>query len=553
MLARNDWVVPMFNGQLRTHKPILLYWLQMPAMAIFGQTEFAARCGSAAMASLAALAIFFFLRWHSTASHAFWSATALASSLMFVVAGRAATPDAALIATSTLGILGVALHCQRSTGAWTRWSTLGYGALGFAVLAKGPVGFVLPMIVVGSWQFLEQLPPIDAATSRTSVFAWKSMLAAGWQALRRTLQRLHVVAGIAIVLSVAAPWYLWVGLRTDGAWLQGFFLDHNLGRAMSAMEGHSGGWWFYPLACLVGLFPWSMLLIPIAGWTGSHWSGRPCSPWTRLGALWLGTYILMFSLAQTKLPSYITPGYPGAAILIGGMLADWRSGRERLTRAWQLFGAAVFVGVGLVIGLAIAYLATQSNLPALRYQGCWGAGFLLIGLLFAIGYFDRVPAMMPPLILVSALIFAGGIFGVASSAVDRHRRDLNAMLALPATDEGVEIPAKAWRSLRAIEPSWVYYLGQPIEEWPGMLPPSDSDLADKSTRLDTMAQFLQKPGHRLLLDAEQWEAWREYLDRKYGLSLRQVGQIPLFLKEQVVLVVEAVQDQPAAKVARGQP
>ncbi|MFN9917248.1 MAG: hypothetical protein ACK53L_31970, partial [Pirellulaceae bacterium] len=152
----------------------------------------------------------------------------------------------------------------------------------------------------------------------------------------------------------------------------------------------------------------------------------------------------------------------------------WRSGRERLTRAWQLFGAAVFVGVGLVIGLAIAYLATQSNLPALRYQGCWGAGFLLIGLLFAIGYFDRVPAMMPPLILVSALIFAGGIFGVASSAVDRHRRDLNAMLALPATDEGVEIPAKAWRSLRAIEPSWVYYLGQPIEEWPGMLPPSDS-------------------------------------------------------------------------------
>jgi hypothetical protein len=68
-----------------------------------------------------------------------------------------------------------------------------------------------------------------------------------------------------------------------------------------------------------------------------------------------------------------------------------------------------------------------------------------------------------------------------------------------------------------------------------------------------MAQFLQKPGHRLLLDAEQWEAWREYLDRKYGLSLRQVGQIPLFLKEQVVLVVEAVQDQPAAKVARGQP
>ncbi len=47
MLERNDWIVPMFNGELRTHKPILLYWLQMPAIAILGPTDFAARMGSA--------------------------------------------------------------------------------------------------------------------------------------------------------------------------------------------------------------------------------------------------------------------------------------------------------------------------------------------------------------------------------------------------------------------------------------------------------------------------------------------------------------------------
>ena len=31
MMAANDWVVPVFNSELRTHKPILLYWFMMTA------------------------------------------------------------------------------------------------------------------------------------------------------------------------------------------------------------------------------------------------------------------------------------------------------------------------------------------------------------------------------------------------------------------------------------------------------------------------------------------------------------------------------------------
>ena len=109
MLNRGDWIVPMFNDQLRTHKPILLYWLQMTSFSVFGETDFAARAASASMATLAVLATFWLGKKMIDSAAGFWSAAALATSLMFVVAGRAATPDACLVATSTIGIVGLVL------------------------------------------------------------------------------------------------------------------------------------------------------------------------------------------------------------------------------------------------------------------------------------------------------------------------------------------------------------------------------------------------------------------------------------------------------------
>ena len=43
MMAANDWIVPTFNAELRTHKPILLYWLTIASYSVFGISEFGAR------------------------------------------------------------------------------------------------------------------------------------------------------------------------------------------------------------------------------------------------------------------------------------------------------------------------------------------------------------------------------------------------------------------------------------------------------------------------------------------------------------------------------
>ncbi len=53
MMQRGDWVTPIFNGELREQKPVLLYWLMMSAYTMFGFGEFGARFWSAADGSAA--------------------------------------------------------------------------------------------------------------------------------------------------------------------------------------------------------------------------------------------------------------------------------------------------------------------------------------------------------------------------------------------------------------------------------------------------------------------------------------------------------------------
>src|SRR4051812_4986227 len=104
MLQRTDWVVPTMNGELRTHKPVLLYWCIMSSYLALGVTEFAARLPSALCAIGTVICVYRMGRRLFGPKAGVWAGVALATSLMFVVAGRAATPDSLLIFCSTLAM-----------------------------------------------------------------------------------------------------------------------------------------------------------------------------------------------------------------------------------------------------------------------------------------------------------------------------------------------------------------------------------------------------------------------------------------------------------------
>src|ERR1700733_3861570 len=52
MAESGNYILPMFNYELRVDKPALLYWLQVAAYRVCGTNEFAARLPSALAALL---------------------------------------------------------------------------------------------------------------------------------------------------------------------------------------------------------------------------------------------------------------------------------------------------------------------------------------------------------------------------------------------------------------------------------------------------------------------------------------------------------------------
>ena len=572
MLERGDWAVPTFNGELRTHKPILLYWMQMTAYSAFGVSEFSARLPSALCGSATVLAVWWLTRRVAGELYAAWAAVCLCSCAMFAVASRAATPDAPLIACASWGIVLLAAdRLSRSNSQndgpqmyapvrrWYRFG--GYAALGLAVLAKGPVGLVIPLAIVLAWSWLQEVCQTPPRTRRP-VELLKYAVGHAWSVCRGA----GLPVGIAIVAAVAVPWYVWVGVRTDGRWLYGFFIEHNVNRAVSAMEGHSGGLWYYPLTILLGTFPWSLMLLPTVWWARKNiFDTSAAGPLVRLGCVWVAVTIAAFSCAGTKLPSYITPCYPGAAMLFAGFFAAWHRGELTLPRRLALLAAGVTATAGVGVASGIFVAATQLHIPPVAWLAVFPAAMLIPAAMLlrrtsAGGFWPRMleatpagsrPAMSsrPAVVFAAAAVTCvAGLISLGPGIVSGHRADLDAIVAAGVADEAADPDSAAnWLAVGTIEPSWVFYMRHPIREVPA---------DDPAAWVGRAADHLAQPGGRLVLGGEDFD--RLCRERGPELAQRNLRVVPLvrcqrFLSDQETVVAAAVPADLAARMAAAPP
>lgn len=118
---------------------------------------------------------------------------------------------------------------------------------------------------------------------------------------------------------VAGPWYIWVGVETKFLWHKGFFFTHNLGRFSTAMENHSGPWFYYLLVIAIGSAPWSAFIgMTFLNAKKELFNTEPSNNTIndrsaiRLLATWIAV-VLIFS--RSRAPSFPTTFSPSTLLL----------------------------------------------------------------------------------------------------------------------------------------------------------------------------------------------------------------------------------------------
>lgn len=340
-----DWVVPRLLGEIRTAKPVFIYWAQALSMKVLGSTgEFAARLPSAVamLITLAILAIAIgkAMGWQ----RGLWTAFILATTGLTIAAAKMCITDSVLLL-----FIVIAQLCLYAIYAGNRsiWVLVGmWVAIGLAALTKGPV-------VVGvQVMTMLALSGLDVAKRWREGRAWKEAM--------RWWYHTHPWLGILIVAAVCGPWVVLLQMRAPD-FLRTAFWHDIVARTRGPLEGHKGPPGYYLLTVWGTFFPWSLLLVTglVTAW--KH-RGLPAIRFALAAAI--GPWVLM-EIVQTKLVHYVMPAFPALAFLTADALVRCiRREQDDLHRplAWK---AAAFWALATAAAGFAPWIATRhfENLP----------------------------------------------------------------------------------------------------------------------------------------------------------------------------------------------
>ena len=137
MLRTGDWVVPRLLDEVRTAKPVLIYWCQASAMRVLGENEFAARLPSA-VSMLLTLIVLALVIWRTAGPRrAAWTVFILASSGLAIAAAKMCITDAVLLLWVVIAELCLIAIYRNRAPWWTPY--LMWVAIALGGLTKGPV------------------------------------------------------------------------------------------------------------------------------------------------------------------------------------------------------------------------------------------------------------------------------------------------------------------------------------------------------------------------------------------------------------------------------
>ena len=330
MVETGDYVRIKLGEVERNKKPVGIHWAQaatvhtLEAVGIPARGAiWAYRLPSLIGALLAVLATCYLGRALVGRRAAFLAAAMLAPCMVLVVETHIAKTDAALLASITAAMLLMG-RAYVAPAQFTAKQVLGFWlALGAGVLLKGPIAPMVPLLAGITLLVVDRRAP------------WFGALRPLW--------------GVPLMIACAAPWFIAIGIATEGRFFSEAIGDDMLSKVGSGEESHWGPPGFYTFLFGITAFPSAWLVLRALP---GAWADR-LKPQTRFLLGWAVPVWLLFEAVATKLPHYALPAYPALMLLAAAWALD---PLRRPTPRWLAAIGWLALG-GVALGLPIAAMA----------------------------------------------------------------------------------------------------------------------------------------------------------------------------------------------------
>jgi 4-amino-4-deoxy-L-arabinose transferase-like glycosyltransferase/membrane-associated phospholipid phosphatase len=327
MVETGNLITPTYNYEPRYDKPILVYWFMSTAFKLFGTTEFAARFTSGLFGALLSFMTFLFVKDVKGLIPALLATLALVLNIEFFVYSHSAVTDMTLAFFITASLYAFYLGAHHGKERWFLWF---WAASALAVLTKGAVGLLFPVAIAGGFILLSKRTELIRPLLRPSY--------------------------IGLFLLISAPWFAVQFMVNGWEFFNAFIVKHHIKRYSDVISSHGGPFYYYFLVLLAGFFPWVAMLVP-GIYRGLKDRLDKASGLYLLSAVWVLFVFIFFSISRTKLPNYIFPLFPAAAILSGLVMAEMIEGARRSK-----------AGVLTLLVIAGLYASALAVIPSLNLK-----------------------------------------------------------------------------------------------------------------------------------------------------------------------------------------
>ena len=345
MAQHGNFFMPQRNGEFYAHKPPLMFWL-IQAGTFFTGGEFNKISGRLPTLLGIILALWAFsgisTRWYDR-NTTLWAVFILCTSFLFWHKAGTGQIDMLLLG---LELCGLFFLFRNDDSPRILNSVAAFSFMGLAILAKGPVGLIVPCGIY--------------LTSRAFSGEKKLILKKQW------------LWGIPLALTFPMVWLILAKMNgAPDAYFKELLFDQNLGRVQGNFGGHYKPFYYYIKYLLIDFMPWTFFM-PVTVMILSRKSDLKKQSLGLMG--WILFVVLFFSLCGGKRNLYILSVYPAASLLLASALPAM----SNVSNRWKKISVYPVIIILGLLGLGV-FIAIWLPTPIPMITTLGGAGLLLAG------------------------------------------------------------------------------------------------------------------------------------------------------------------------------